>query len=191
MFSRSFDRRWLGLGALVASVACARVSQAKTRVGYFDVKRILAEVHDAKVAKGRLEADFKAKQKQLDEQKAQIDQLEEKYKETAPVMSDDAKQQAQEEIAEKMAAAQKLYMSLQQQLSDREQKVLADLITKLQPVVKEVAQQDGYTLVFEKNEAGLFYAPPADDLTNELIRRYNLRYNGGKKAAHPRHGKRP
>ncbi len=191
MFSSPSVRRLLVAGSLLAILLSARASfAAPVRIGYFDVKRILAEVDDAKSAKSKLEADFKAKQKQLDAQKAEIDQLQSDYQQKAPVMSDSAKQQAQAEIYQKMQAAQKLYVGLQQELAQREQKALSDLITRLEPVVRGIAQADGYSYVFEKNEAGLFYAPTADDLTAELIRRYNVRYPAsGVAKSKPRHGK--
>jgi outer membrane protein len=45
-------------------------------------------------------------------------------------------------------------------------------------IVREIAEADGFTMVLEKG-AGIVYAPPALDLTNELIRKYNGRYPGG------------
>ena len=57
-----------------------------------------------------------------------------------------------------------------------EQEALGELLQRLEPLVQGLAQADGYTYVFEKNEAGLFLAPAAHDLTSELIRKYNQRY---------------
>ena len=34
-------------------------------------------------------------------------------------------------------------------------------------------------MIFERNDSGLVYAPPALDLTNELIRKYNARFPPG------------
>ena len=45
-------------------------------------------------------------------------------------------------------------------------------------IVREIAEADGFTYVLEKG-AGIIYAPPALELTNELIRKYNARYPGG------------
>jgi hypothetical protein len=37
-------------------------------------------------------------------------------------------------------------------------------------------------MVFEKNDAGLVFAPPHLDMTNELVRRYNEAHKGEAKA---------
>jgi outer membrane protein len=44
-------------------------------------------------------------------------------------------------------------------------------------IVREIAEADGFTMVLEKG-AGIVYAPPGLDLTNELIRKYNGRHPG-------------
>ena len=43
----------------------------------------------------------------------------------------------------------------------------------MQPIITSIAQRDGFTMVFEKTDSGLLYAPPSLDLTNELIRLFN------------------
>jgi outer membrane protein len=61
------------------------------------------------------------------------------------------------------------------------------IIDRMAGIVREIAEADGFTMVFERNDSGLVYAPPALDLTNELIRKYNSRHPGGaaKKPAAP------
>ena len=49
------------------------------------------------------------------------------------------------------------------------------IFDKMAAIVREIAEADGFTMVFERNDAGLVYAPPSLDLTNELIRKYNAR----------------
>ena len=95
----------------------------------------------------------------------------------------------QNDLQSKMQDAQKLYMELQQDLQNKEQQALGELLAQLAPVVQEVAQNEGYTYIFEKNEAGLFYAPDQDDLTAELLRKLNQKYHGGGGTKHKGHGK--
>ena len=42
-------------------------------------------------------------------------------------------------------------------------------------------------MVLERSDAGLVYAPPSLDLTNELIRKYNARFGAGSR---PRRSRR-
>ncbi len=44
-------------------------------------------------------------------------------------------------------------------------------------------------MVLDRQDAGLVYAPPSLDFTNELVRKYNARFGAGKPAAGE--GRRP
>lgn len=162
--------------AFAAALLLAAPAFADVKIGYFDVKRILTEVEEAKVAKSTLQKDFEKKQKALDARREEIEKLEKEFKAKAAVMSDTAKQQMAMEMQTKVVEAQKLYVELQQELAGKEQQALADLLSRLEPVVRELAEAEGYTYVLEKNEAGLFYAPAGHDLTAQLIRRYNTKF---------------
>ena len=49
----------------------------------------------------------------------------------------------------------------------------------MDPIIAIIAQREGFTMVFDKGNAGLVYAPPSLDVTNELVRLYNDKYKGG------------
>jgi len=86
---------------------------------------------------------------------------------------------------------QQVYVQMQKDLSDREREMMKVIFDKMEAVIKEIAQAEGYTYVFEQQNAGLIVAPPSANMTNELVRRYNAKYKGsapakkadGKKAA--------
>lgn len=178
MLPNALAGRVLAAIGLTAALVAARPAHADAplKIGYFDVKRILAEVDEAKAAKTRLEDDFKKKQKQLDELKVDIERGQRDLEQKAPVLSQSAKEQMQAELLQKMQGAQKMYTDLQQELALKEQQALAELIQRLEPVVREIAEDEGYTYIFEKNEAGLFYAPSGHDLTAQVIRKFNQRF---------------
>jgi outer membrane protein len=174
---------FVALGALL--LATPAVARAELKVGYFDVKRILTEVDEAKLAKTRLQREFEDKQKQLDVEKTDLEKFQKDFEQKQPVLSPAAKEAMQMELVGRMQRAQKLYMELQQELAAKEQQALADLLQRLEPVVREIAESEGYTFVFEKNEAGLFYGPTAHDLTSQVIRRYNQRFPSAQPSATP------
>ncbi len=171
--------RPVALGALAFALSAASTARADgQRIGYFDVKRVLSELDEAKSARSRLEADFKKKQKQLDDQKAVIEKAQKEFEQQQAVLAPAAKEAKQRELMEKLESAQRTYMELQQDLATQEQSALGGLIERLSPVVGEVAESEGFAFVFEKGEAGMFYGRSADDLTAQVIRRYNQKFGG-------------
>jgi outer membrane protein len=167
----------VGLLAGLALAGWSRAGQAEgAKIGYFDVKQILAEADEAAEIKKKLQVDFDKKQKSLDALKDEIEAKQKDLEAKQSVLSPEALRQAQGELQAKVQDAQKTYMTLQQELAGKEQQAIGDLLAKLQPIVQQMAQDEGYTYIFEKNEAGLFYAPAEHDLTAQLLRKVNAAY---------------
>jgi outer membrane protein len=90
------------------------------------------------------------------------------------------------EFERKVNEMQQVYVQMQKDLSDREREMMKVIFDKMESVIKDIAQAEGYAYVFEQQNAGLIVAPPAANMTNELVRKYNVKYKGGapaKKAA--------
>jgi outer membrane protein len=170
---------------LVAALALALslaplAAHAEQKIGYVDLQRALNEVDEGKAAKALLRRDFEEKQKQLDLKKTEFEKLQAEFEKQAVVMSDQAKRDKAQDLDRRARELQALFVNLQKDLSEREQQATRGIFEKMAAVVREIAEADGFTIVLEKG-SGLVYAPASLDLTNELIRKFNARYPGGKK----------
>jgi outer membrane protein len=171
------------IAALLAALALApAAARAEVKIGYVDLQRALNEVDEGKAAKALLKRDFDEKQKQLDAKKTEFDRLQADFEKQSVVMSDQAKREKAQDLDRRAREMQALFVNLQKDLSEREQQATRGIFDKMANIVREMAEADGLTMVLEKG-AGLVYAQPALDLTNELIRKFNARFPGGKAAA--------
>src|SRR5882724_7763885 len=163
-------RRFL-LAFAVAVAARSAYAQAM-KIGYVDVQRAVQEVEEGKAARSRLQAELQQKRSDLDKKRADLEKMKTDYDKQAPVLSDEAKRQLQEE------------------LSGKEQEAMQTISKRLLQVVAEVSDRENFTFVLDK--AALLYAPAASDVTNEVVRRYNERFGASQpkaKAAPPPAGK--
>ena len=156
----------------------AGVARAEVKLGFVDLQRALNEVEEGRTAKAALKRDFDEKQKQLDARKAEFDKLQADFEKQALVMSDGAKKEKAGELDRRARELQGLFVQMQKDLSDRERDATKGIFDRMAIIVREIAEADGFTMVFEKG-AGLVYAPPSLDVTNELIRKYNARHPSG------------
>ncbi len=155
------------------------VARADVKIGFVDLQRALNEVEEGKSAKAVLKRDFDEKQKQLDVKKTEFDKLKADFDKQSVVMADQAKRDKAAELDRKAMALQQTFVQLQKELSEREREATRGIFDKMAAVTREIAEADGFTVVLERNDSGLIYAPPSLDLTNELIRKYNAKYPGG------------
>lgn len=165
--------------ALAGLLLAAAPAAADVKIGYVDFQRALNEVEQGKAAKASLQKDFADKQKVLDKDKADLEKMQADFEKQATVLSDEAKRDKAMEIQRRMNEAQGRLVSFQKELSEREREATRVIFEKMDGLVREISDAEGFTIVFEKNNAGIIVAPPSLDLTNELIRKYNARYKVG------------
>src|SRR6267142_1658161 len=94
---------------LVFAVAvAARSAYAQTmKIGYVDVQRAYQEVEEGKAARSRLQAELQQKRADLDKKRADLEKMKTDYDKQAPVLSEDAKRQKQEQLQKAFVDAQK------------------------------------------------------------------------------------
>ena len=173
--------------ALVAGAASAQ----NMKIGYVDVQRAVQEVEEGKAARSRLQTELQQKRADLEKKRADLEKMKADYDKQAPVLSDDAKRQRQEQLQKAFVEAQNAAGQMQEELSGKEQEAMQSISKRLLQVVAEVSDRENFTFVLDK--AALLYAPAASDITNEVVRRYNERFGGGqaKAKAPPPAGKAP
>lgn len=166
--------------ALAVVVAARGAFAQGMKIGYVDVQRAVQEVEEGKAARNRLQNELKQKRGDLDKKRADLEKMKTDYEKQAPVLSDDAKRQKQEQMQKAFVDAQTAAAQMQDELSGKEQEAMQSISKRLLQVVAEVSDKESFTFVLDK--AALLYAPAASDVTNEVVRRYNERFGAAGQA---------
>jgi outer membrane protein len=165
--------------ALAALLHAAPAIAADVKIGYVDLQRALNEIEEGKSAKASLKREFDQKQKVLDEKQAEFNRLRGEFEKQASVLAEPARKERQEDLDRRFLDLQSTFAQLQKELSERERDLTRGIFDKMGVIIRETAETEGFTVVLERNDSGLLYAPASLDLTNELIRKYNARHKGG------------
>jgi outer membrane protein len=165
---------------LLALALVPAAARAEQKIGYVDLQRALNEVEEGKSAKALLQRDFAEKQKQLDAKKTEFEKLQGDFEKQAVVMAEQARRDKAQDLDRRARELQALFVNLQKDLSEREREATRGIFDRMNAIVRDIAEADGFTYVLEKG-AGILYAPASLELTNELIRKYNAKHPGGAK----------
>jgi outer membrane protein len=166
----------LAAALVLGAVAAPGHARAEQKIAYVDLQRALNEVEEGKVAKANLKREFDQKQKLLDDRKADFDKSRTEFEKQSVVMSEDARKAKQADLERKGMELQGFFVQLQKELSDREREATRGIFEKMHGLVREIADAEGVSLVVTAE--ALVYAAQALDLTNELVRKYNGRFQG-------------
>jgi outer membrane protein len=156
-----------GLGARRALAA------EEIKLGYVDLQRALMETEEGRKARADLKKIFDQKQKELDEQQTELkkgmDDLEKKRTLLAP----DVVKAKETEMQAKLEKIRQTYLRHQQDLQGKEQEATGKIFERMQRIIGKIATTESFTMIFDRTQAGLVFAKPHLDLTNDVIRRYN------------------
>jgi outer membrane protein len=181
----------LSVGLFVALAAGPSVraahAQEALKIGYVDLQRALMETEDGRKARADLKKVFDQKQKELDEQQTNLKSAMEDLEKKRTLLPAEKVRATEAEIQGKLQKVQQTYMRHQQELSGKEQEATGKIFERMQRIIGKIASTENLTMVFDRTQAGLIFAKPHLDLTNEVIRRYNSGVGmvGGGTAAKP------
>ncbi len=152
---------WLAVPALHA-----RAKSTVFKVGFVDGKKVISQYSGSKDAqKAMAEAESKGVA-ELKEKDADLEKLKEEFKKKKLMMSDEQKKKAMDEIETKTLELEQAKQSIQQQLANKENILLENLVSKINAAASVVADAKGYDLILDKSAA--YYG--ADDLTDDVIK---------------------
>ncbi|HEX9508465.1 MAG TPA: OmpH family outer membrane protein [Myxococcales bacterium] len=165
------------LAALAVSILFSPLARAELKLGYVDLQRALGEVEEGRAAKARLQSMIESKEKEITKEQEGLRKEKEVLDKQASAMSEEARQQKNNDLQKKVMELAQKWEKARQDMGAKERTELQAIFAKLEPIIATIAQREGMTMVFEKSGAGLVFAPPHLDMTNELVRMYNDQYH--------------
>ena len=143
------------------------------KVAVIDMQRILNETSAGKKARKDLESSSLAKQKKLDKRRQKLEADQAKLGQ----MQGDALMQAQEKLQRDYYELQSMYMTLQQELAQQEAQTLEKMYQNCQSLAKDLAKDFSLDLIMIRDQSTVLYVGTGVDLTEEVIKRYDKKYN--------------
>jgi outer membrane protein len=148
-------------------------ADAQSKIAVVDIQRAITETEDGRNAKEKLKALFQRRQKSLDDQQNNLKKMKDSLEAQRDVLSREAMGKKLEEYQKALVELQTVYMEYQRELSTKEGELTKDIIERMQFILRRIGQKEGYTLIVERNEAGVIFVPTNLDLTDILIQKYN------------------
>jgi outer membrane protein len=164
----------LTAGTLAATSAQA---QAPLKIGYTDVQYVLAQMPESK----QIESDLKAYNTQLEAQlKSKYADYQAKgqaYQQAEGTMTEVVKADKQKELQSLQQSIQEFQRSAEQSLQQKQQTLLKPALDKLQKNIDVVADENGFTYVFNSDGGGsplLLHAPKDGDISDLVLKKMGI-----------------
>jgi outer membrane protein len=157
------------------------------KMGIVDLDRALKESAQGKQALQTLKQFRDKVVKEINEKKRQKDAMENSLRDLqteltaqSTVLSDAAKRDKEETYRKRVRDlrkfiddANRFIEESERELREREAELTSRLLRDLLEIIRAVGKEEGFTVIFERNDRFLLYAADAIDLTEKIIKRYD------------------
>ena len=164
----------LGLALLTASTV-----HAEGKYAVVDMQAVILNVEEGKSARGALETEIKAKQKELAKRKEELDKMNEEWTKAAPLLNEQARMTKQKEFQEKFMGLRNDEMTFQDEIKKKEGQATQKIAMTVTKLVNDIAKANNYEMVFETSSAGLIYLKDPIDLTKDVITAFEAQSKKG------------
>ncbi len=166
-------KKFLQFSAL-ALVLVSPLALAELKVAVIDTQRALADSSEAMALLEKAQAELQKEQDELQALVGEVQAAQEKLQKDGEVMSAEERRKVQKEMEDKSAEAQFLNQRLQKEANDRRQELLQVMVPKVQAVLKDLIEIEGYDMIMERASLGAIgYVNSKHDITRRVTEKLN------------------
>jgi len=151
------------------------VQAEESKIGFVDAQQVLATVDSGKKAQEELERKARDAQARLAPLIEQLEALQKELQAKQFVMSKDAVQAKQLDMAELRNRIESQGQEEKSKLEIDQQRLIGPLQEKFLTVIREIGRDSGYSAIFLSDAPGLVYRREALDVTEQVIKTFNSR----------------
>jgi len=163
--------RTAAVAALV--VAAAIPAAAQSKIAVIDVQRVVAESDPGKEAIQKLKVISDAKVQEGQTLQQDMATLQEQFNKQRYTVSEQRLAEMTKELEDKNIAIRRFEDDAKRELEEARRRELGGLEERILPIINQIGQEEGITLIFNKFQSGLVYADEAVDITDDVILRFN------------------
>ena len=157
----------LGISAYAVDVA---------KIGVVDFQKILETSNAGKAGQAEIKKQGEKMESDMKKRGAEIEELNKKLEKDAMVGSKEMREEKEREAQIKIFDFKNLEKKYRAELQKLQTEIVVRIQKEVDAIVDEIGKKEGYLLVIEKREAGVYYAPASVDITDKLIQQYNAKF---------------
>ncbi len=159
---------------VTAGIVAAQ-SSAPSKIGILQAEAALASTKEGQAALAELDKKLGPKKAELEKKQTELKELQDKYQRGANTMAQATKDSMQRDIDAKTRAFNRDVQDYQDEGEAEQNKLLADLTTKMRTVIDKYGKDNGFALILnvsDQNTPVLYFANTVD-ITQAIIEAYD------------------
>jgi Skp family chaperone for outer membrane proteins len=171
----------MALGICAATLPAQDVSGsggiAGTKVATINMRAAIANTAEGKQAAAQLETEFMPRRKELEDLDKQINDIQQKLKAGADIVSDEENERLTLEGQKLTRQLERKQNDLQEDLNDAQNEVVTRISQRLMKVLRKYAPDNGYGAVLDDSSQTTPVLYASTDITEQIVRLYDQTYS--------------
>jgi outer membrane protein len=151
---------------LTALAPAAAAQGAESKIGFVNTERILREAAPAVRAQKKIEAEFSKRDQEMARTAEQLKKLQDELERQGVTMAESQRRTKEREFAELNREFQRRQREFREDLNQRRNEELAQVVEQANRVIRQIAEQEKYDIIFQD----AVYANPRIDITERVIK---------------------
>ena len=147
----------------------AAPAEAQTKIGVINIDKVLQDSQRGKAMQGEMEKVRDGKKAELEAKQKEILDLKKRLEEGQLSLAADRLEAMKEEYEGKVLDLDRAQKDANREIQRRGEKLLSEVEGEIMPVINRIASEQGFTLIFNKFQAGLLFADDQIDITAQII----------------------
>jgi len=143
------------------------------KIGCIDIQRAVNECNAGKDAKKAIAKEVEKFQRLIADRQKELQGMKESLDKQSPMLNPDARAAKEKEYQSKLRDFQRWGEDSQNEVNQKRIEMERNISMGLQKVIQKIGADDGYTLIFEKNENIVLFASKAIDITDRVIKLFD------------------
>jgi outer membrane protein len=169
--TRSWRVILLGLAACFAFWAPAS-AQSEARIAFINSEIILQNYSGTKQAEANFREEIENWNREARARQNETERLSRELQEQSPMLSDERRREKEEDYQRRVTEYDKFVQSIwgpNGLVAQRNEEILRPIIARIQAILMDVAEEDGYDLILDAADGNILYADPSLDLTQRVL----------------------
>lgn len=167
---------------LTAQQAAQPAAPAQLKLAVIDARRLVTDSVAGKAALAKLQKLRDDKLAEAKTKQDEIDGLRKRLNDGRMSLSDDKIADLEKQLEDKATSFRRFQEDAQKDLDKAQEQTFADIEKKVSPIIEQVGQEGGYTMIFNKYQSGLVYADDSTDITDQVVQRFDTATNQATKS---------
>lgn len=147
------------------------------RIGIFDMQKIMIKSKAIQKYRQEVGKEIESKRKVFKEKEDAVREIEEKLKKEGQSSAVNETRELREKLADKERELKRLKEDISLELQKVDRELTEKAFKEIGEIIRDIADKENYTIIFEKNSAGIVHFKDSVDITEKIITLYDKRAN--------------